>query len=212
MPDTTTNLGPDPLTPRPLIGAPRLGFLKNFITRPNIIVGDFTYYDDPAGPERFEENVLYHFDFIGDRLVIGKFSSIAAEPRFIMNGGNHPTDWLTTFPFPIFGHGWEVAQPPSWPNRGDTVVGNDVWIGYGVTVMPGVTIGDGAIVATKSVVTRDVPPYAIVGGNPASVIRYRFDEATIAKLLEIRWWDRDLEWITAHVKALCAGDVSALVG
>lgn len=203
--------GPDPGARFPLDGITRLGFLKNFVTRPTIVVGDYTYYDDPLGPQRFEENVLYHFDFTGDRLVIGKFCSIAAETRFIMNGGNHPTTWLTTFPFPVFGHGWERATPPAWPNRGDTVVGNDVWIGYAATIMPGVTIGDGAVVATKSVVTRDVPPYAIVGGNPATVIRYRFDEPTIAKLLDLRWWDRDIDWITANVGALCGGTIDDLV-
>lgn len=202
--------GPDPDARFPMPAAPRMGFLKNFITRPNIEVGDYTYYDDPAGPERFEEHVLYHFDFRGDRLIIGRFCSIAAEIRFIMNGGNHPTDWLTTFPFPVFGNGWEEAMPDSWPDRGDTVVGNDVWIGYGVTVMPGVAIGDGAIVATKSVVTKDVPPYAIVGGNPAEIIRYRFEEEDRARLLELAWWDWDREKITRNVKAICSGDIGAL--
>ncbi len=129
-----------------------------------------------------------------------------------MNGGNHPTEWLTTFPFPVFGSGWEAAMPDSWPDRGDTVVGNDVWIGYGVTVMPGVTIGDGAIVATKRVVAKDVPPYAIVGGNPAQVIRYRFEEDDRARLLALAWWDWDAEKITRNVKAICSGDIAALEG
>jgi virginiamycin A acetyltransferase len=202
--------GPSPDTRHPIAGVTRTGFLKPFITRPNIIVGDYTYYDDPAGAERFEEHVLYHFDFVGDRLIIGKFCSIAAEVRFIMNGGNHPTTWLTTYPFPVFGHGWEVATPTAWPMKGDTIVGNDVWIGYGAVVMPGVTIGDGAIVATTAVVTKDVPPYAIVGGNPAAVVRYRFDESTIARLLALRWWDWPVERITRSVQALCAGDLAAL--
>lgn len=205
-----TGHGPSPLARHPLVGSPRVAFLKQFITRSTIEVGDYTYYDDPEGAERFEEHVLYHFDFNGDRLIIGKFCSIAAEVRFIMNGGSHPTDWLTTYPFPIFGEGWEVATPTAWPNRGDTLVGNDVWIGYGATIMPGVSIGDGAIVATMSVVTKDVPPYAIVGGNPARVLRYRFDDATIARMLEIRWWDWDAERVTQNVRALCAGDVDAL--
>ena len=147
--------GPDPSTPFPLPEHPRVAYLKNHITRPNIVVGNYTYYDDPGGVENFEANVLYHFDFIGDRLVIGKFCSLAAGCRFVMNGGNHPTTWLTTYPFPAFGSGWEVAMPDRWPHHGDTVVGNDVWLGYGVLVMPGVTIGDGAIVASGSVVTRD---------------------------------------------------------
>jgi virginiamycin A acetyltransferase len=202
--------GPSPDVRFPLQGVERLGFLKNFVTRPNIEVGDFTYYDDPKGVERFEENVLYHFDFIGDRLIIGRFCSIAAETRFIMNGGNHATTWFTTFPFPIFGNGWEAAEPESWPNRGDTIVGNDVWIGYGATIMPGVNIGDGAIVATKAVVTKDVEPYAIVGGNPAAVIRYRFDELTRNALRDIAWWDWNIEKITRNVKAICAGDLAAL--
>ena len=202
--------GPSPSLRHPIAGALRVGFLKNFITRPNIEVGDYTYYDDPAGAERFEENVLYHFDFTGDRLVIGRFCSIAAETRFIMNGGNHATDWFTTFPFPVFGQGWEGAMPESWPNRGDTVVGHDVWIGYGATIMPGVSIGNGAIVATRAVVTKDVPDFAIVGGNPAEVIRYRFDEMVRGELSEIAWWDWDAEKITRNVRAICSGDLTAL--
>lgn len=202
--------GPSPALRHPIEGATRVGFLKNFVTRPNIEVGDYTYYDDPLGVERFEENVLYHFDFVGDRLIIGRFCSIAAETRFIMNGGNHATDWFTTFPFPVFGNGWEVAMPSAWPNRGDTVVGHDVWIGYGATIMPGVQIGNGAIVATGAVVTRDVEPFAIVGGNPAERIRYRFDGDTRARLTDIGWWDWDAEKITRHVAAICSGDLDAL--
>ena len=204
--------GPSPDDPYPIAGVTRTGFLKRFITRPNIVVGDYTYYDDPRGPEYFEANVLYHFEFNNDRLVIGKYCSIAAEVRFIMNGGNHPTDWLTTFPFPVFGHGWEAAMPDAWPARGDTVVGNDVWFGYAAMVMPGIRIGDGAIIAAGSVVTRDVPPYAIVGGNPAEIIRYRFDEATIARLCELKWWDWDPATVTRNAKALCRGDIDGLDG
>ncbi len=203
--------GPSPDTRHPIPGVTRTGFLRPFITRPNIIVGDYTYYDDPRGPEHFEEHVLYHFEFTGDQLVIGRYSSIAAEVRFIMNGGNHPITWLTTYPFPVFGNGWETPAPPAWPSRGDTVVGSDVWIGYGATIMPGVRIGDGAIVATGSVVTKDVPPYAIVGGNPAVLIRHRFDEATIARLLALRWWDWDPATVTRNVPALCSADLDALV-
>lgn len=202
--------GPSPNVRHPIEGVERTGFLKNFITRANIEVGDYSYYDDPQGVERFESNVLYHFDFIGDRLIIGRYCSIAAETRFIMNGGNHATDWFTTFPFPIFGEGWETAQPVAWPHRGDTVVGHDVWIGYGSTIMPGVTIGDGAVVATASVVTKDVAPYAVVGGNPAQLIRYRFDEATRRALSEIAWWNWDAEKVTRNVRAIYSGDLEAL--
>ena len=205
MPD-----GPSPETRYPIPGVTRTGFLRPFVTRPNIIVGDYTYFDDPRGPEHFEENVLYHFEFNHDRLVIGRYCSIAAEVRFIMNGGNHPTTWLTTYPFPIFGGGWESAMPSVWPARGDTVVGNDVWIGYGAIVMPGVRIGDGAIIATASVVTKDVPPYAIVGGNPASLLRYRFEERIIARLLAVRWWEWDAATVAKNVRALCSGDLDAL--
>ena len=203
--------GPTPDTRFPIPGVERSGFLRNFITRATIEVGDYTYYDDPAGPARFEENVLYHFDFIGDRLIIGRYCSIAAGTRFLMNGGNHPTTWGTTFPFPVFGKGWEVAMPAEWPNRGDTRVGNDVWIGYGATILPGVTIGDGAIIASCAVVTKDVPPYAIVGGNPAALLRYRFDESTIARLLALQWWDWPVERVTAHVKELCSSNITSLL-
>ena len=202
--------GPSPDTRFPIPGVSRTGFLRPFITRANIIVGDYTYYDDPRGPAAFESNVLYHFDFIGDRLVIGRFCSIGAEARFIMNGGNHPTDWITTYPFPAFGEGWEDAMPAQWPTRGDTVIGNDVWIGYGAIIMPAVHVGDGAIIGTGAVVTRSVPPYAIVGGNPAAVIRYRFESAVIDRLLALRWWDWDAATITARVRAICAGDVASL--
>lgn len=202
--------GPPPSALHPIDGVTRVGFLKNFITRPNIEVGDYTYYDDPKGVEQFELHVLYHFDFIGDRLSIGRFCSIAAETRFIMNGGNHATTWLTTYPFPIFGNGWEVATPESWPHRGDTVIGHDVWIGYGATIMPGITIGNGAIVAACAVVTKDVEPYAIVGGNPATRIRYRFDERTRQALQEIAWWNWDAAKITRNVRAICDGDLETL--
>ncbi|MGB3613707.1 MAG: CatB-related O-acetyltransferase, partial [Elainellaceae cyanobacterium] len=152
--------GPSPETKHPITGQTRLVYLKAVVTNPNILVGDYTYYDDADRPEDFERNVLYHFDFVGDKLIIGKFCCIASGVTFIMNGGNHRTDWFTNYPFPVFGQGWETAMPDSWPNKGDTVVGNDVWIGYGATVMPGVEIGDGAIVASQSVVTTSVAPFA----------------------------------------------------
>src|SRR4051812_2210904 len=178
----TAGHGPDPLDVHPMPGHPRVTYLKPYVTRPNIEVGDFTYYDDPTGADAFERNVLYHFDFVGDWLRIGRFCAIAAETKFIMNGSNHRTDGFSTYPFLIFGGDWagRFAEEADFPARGDTVIGNDVWIGYDALIMPGVTIGDGAIIAARSVVSRDVPPYAIVGGNPAQTIRQRFDDATIA--------------------------------
>lgn len=202
--------GPSPDTCYPIPSQTRLAFLKNIVKNPNIIVGDYTYYDDFEDPQNFERNVLYHFDFEGDRLIIGKFCSIASDVKFIMNGGNHRTDWFTNYPFPVFGNGWERAMPDSWPNKGDTVIGNDVWIGYGAMLMPGVQVGDGAIIATGSVVTRNVEPYAIVGGNPAALIRKRFDDAVIQELLQIRWWDWDIQTITRHLPAICSGDLAIL--
>lgn len=202
--------GPSPNTRYPIAGQTRLVYLKTILTNPNIIVGDYTYYDDFDNPENFERNVLYHFDFIGDKLIIGKFCSIASDVKFIMNGGNHRTDWFTNYPFPVFGHGWESAMPEEWPHKGDTVIGNDVWIGYGATLMPGVQIGDGAIIASQSVVTKSVEPYTVVGGNPAREIRKRFDPDTIQALLELQWWHWDIEKITRNLKAICGSDLEAL--
>ena len=202
--------GPSPDTKYPIDGQTRLVYLKTIVTNPNIIVGDYTYYDDFERPENFERNVLYHFDFIGDKLIIGKFCSIASDVKFIMNGGNHRTDWLTNYPFPIFGNGWEIAMPDEWPDKGDTVIGNDVWIGYRATLMPGVQVGDGAIIASQSVVTKSIAPYAVVGGNPAKEIRKRFDDEAIQALLDIRWWDWDIETITRNLKAICSSDIEAL--
>jgi len=205
-----TNDIPRADNPYPLANQTRTGFLKNHITRPNIQVGDYTYYDDPAGMHEFEKNVLYHFDFIGDRLIIGKFCSIATEVKFIMNGGNHRTDWLTNYPFPIFGGAWTAAMPENWPNKGDTIIGNDVWIGHGATLMPGIKVGDGAIIAAQAVVASNVDPYAVVGGNPAKLLRTRFDAPTIHQLLQLRWWDWPIEKITERVKEICSADVAAL--
>jgi virginiamycin A acetyltransferase len=195
-------------------GHPRVGFLKAFVNRPNIEVGEYTYYDDPRGPEGFVEHcVQHHYDLLGDRLVIGRFCAIATGAVFIMNGANHAMTGFSTYPFNIFGQGWE--QGFDWATiragfRGDTVVGNDVWIGQEATIMPGVRIGDGAIVAAKSVLTADVAPYAIVGGNPAREIRRRFSEDVIAELLAIRWWDWDAEKITRNLDAIRGADLAAL--
>ncbi len=189
----------------------RLCFLKNIITNPNIIVGDYTYYDDFEDVHNFEKNVKYLFDFTGDKLIIGKFCMIASDVTFIMNGGNHMTECISTFPFAIFGKDWSKAMDgKSYPTKGNTVIGNDVWIGYNATIMPGVTIGDGAIIATKSVVTSDVAPYAIVGGNPAKEIKRRFTDVEIEQLLAASWWDWPIEKITENIKLLTAMDVEAI--
>ncbi|SKB15141.1 Virginiamycin A acetyltransferase [Planktothrix sp. PCC 11201] len=210
FPQKIMNYGPSPQTRYPIPEQTRLVYLKTIIKNPNIIVGDYTYYDDFENPENFEKNVLYHFDFIGDQLIIGKFCAIASDVKFIMNGGNHRTDWLTNYPFPVFGNGWESAMPDAWPFKGNTVIGNDVWIGYGATIMPGINIGDGAIIGAQSVVTRDVLPYTIVGGNPAKEIRKRFEDSIIKELLNIRWWDWDIQKITRHLNAICGADIEAL--
>ncbi|MBD8563197.1 Vat family streptogramin A O-acetyltransferase [Oxalobacteraceae sp. CFBP 8763] len=204
--------GPSPDTMYPMDGFPQICFLKNATTRPNIEIGDFTYYDDPNGIENFENNVLYHFPFIGDRLIIGRFCAIARGVKFIMNGANHQMSGISTFPFFIFGNGWESARPAAGelPYKGDTIIGNDVWIGYDVLIMPGVTIGDGAIIAARSVVTTDVPPYTVVSGNPAQVVRRRFDADSVRRLQSIGWWTRSPAWITKHLNEIRAGDIDAL--
>jgi virginiamycin A acetyltransferase len=203
--------GPNPTTLFPLAGTNRLCFLKNLIKNPNILVGEYTYYDDFEDVGNFEKNVNYLFEFTGDKLIIGKFCMIASGVEFIMNGANHLADSISSYPFAIFGNGWEQAmEDKTYPMRGDTVIGNDVWIGYKATLMPGIKVGDGAIIATKSVVTKDVEPYSIVGGNPARFIRKRFDDITIQKLLEIQWWNWPPEKITRHVADLTGKDVSVL--
>lgn len=204
--------GPNPDTTYPMEGFPQICFLKNVITRPNIEIGDFTYYDDPDGVDNFEKNVLYHFPFIGDRLIIGKFCAIARGVKFIMNGANHEMNGISTFPFFIFGNGWEVERPAAdeLPYKGDTIIGNDVWIGYDVLIMPGVTIGDGAIIAARSVVTTNVLPYTIVGGNPAQIVRRRFDEDSVRRLQSIAWWNRSALWISKHLNQIRAGDIETL--
>ena len=196
----------------PLPNYDRLCFLKNIIKNPNIIVGDYTYYDDFEDVQNFEKNVKYLFDFIGDKLVIGKFCMIASDVTFIMNGANHLTDAISTYPFAIFGNGWENAmEGKTYPSKGDTIIGNDVWIGHKVTIMPGVNIGDGAIIATGAVVTKDVAPYSIVGGNPAKELKKRFPEEEISQLLEIKWWDWEIDRITRNVQFLTARRLDQLV-
>ncbi|MBP93256.1 MAG: chloramphenicol acetyltransferase [Flavobacteriaceae bacterium] len=189
-----------------------LCFLKNIVKNPNIIVGDYTYYDDFENVENFEKNVKYHFDFVGDKLIIGKFCMIASDVKFIMNGANHLTDSLSTYPFAIFGNGWEHAmEGKTYPQKGDINIGNDVWIGYNATLMAGVTIGDGAIIAANSTVTKDVEPYSIIGGNPAKEIRKRFSEEVITKLLKLQWWDWDIEKITKNIQNLTDNKIEKLI-
>jgi len=204
--------GPDKNIKYPLQNYNRLCFLKNVVKNPNIIVGDYTYYDDFEDVQNFEKNVKYHFDFVGDKLIIGKFCMIASDVKFIMNGANHLTNALTTYPFAIFGKGWENAMDgKSYPQKGDIIIGNDVWIGYNATIMAGVNIGDGAIIATNSTVIKDVEPYAIVGGNPATQIKKRFPDETISKLLEQEWWNWDIEKITANLHHLTGTDIEKLI-
>lgn len=206
-------IGPDPRGLHPMEGFPEICFLRNTVTNPQIEIGEYTYYHDPDRPEDFErENVLYLFPFIGDRLIIGRFCAIARDVRFIMNGANHRMSGFSTYPFDIFANGWERVKPTldQLPFRGDTVVGNDVWFGYEAVVMPGVRIGDGAIVAARSVVTADVEPYTIVGGNPARPLRRRFADDVVAELLAIRWWDWPIERVTRHLEAIVGADLDAL--
>ena len=198
---------PDALYPIP--GVTRTIFLKNIIKSPQIEVGDYTYYDDPTDIYNFERNVLYLFEFMKDKLIIGKFCQLATGVRFIMNGSNHAMDGVSTYPFKVFGGAWSNA----WMNvisKGDTVIGNDVWIGNSATLMQGVKIGDGAIIGTNSLVTKDVEPYTIVGGNPAKVIRKRFDDETIQFLLKLKWWNWSVEKITENLTSITSGDIEAL--
>jgi virginiamycin A acetyltransferase len=202
--------GPDKEKLFPLEHYDRLCFLKNIITNPNIIVGDYTYYDDFEDVHNFEKNVKYLFDFNQDRLIIGKFCMIASDVKFIMNGGNHLTDAISSYPFAIFGNGWEHAmENRAYPQKGDIEIGNDVWIGYHATILAGITIGDGAIVAANATVVKDVAPYSIVGGNPAYEIKKRFADDKIAALLNMKWWDWDIDKITRNVQYLTGDDLSA---
>lgn len=203
---------PNKDTKFPLANYNRLCFLKNIIKNPNIIVGNYTYYDDFENVDNFEKNVRYHFDFVSDKLIIGKFCMIASDVTFIMNGANHLTDAVSSYPFAIFGGDWANAmEGKTYPTKGNTIIGNDVWIGYGATIMPGVQIGDGAIIASKSTVTKNVAPYTIVGGNPAKEIRKRFSDEEIAQLLETKWWNWDIEKITCNVQNLTDTDINKLV-
>jgi virginiamycin A acetyltransferase len=205
-------IGPNPDTLYPIKDYDKLVFLKNFVKASNISIGDYTYFDDRRnGPENFEEyNVLYNYDFSKVKLVIGKFCAIAAETRFIMTG-DHKLDAISTYPFPIFGQGWEAAfNVFDLPVKGDIIVGHDVWFGYDSMVMNGVNIGNGAIIAARAVVVKDVPAYSIVAGNPAKVVKMRFDEKTIDRLQKIAWWHWNIEKINQHLKLICHLNVDEL--
>lgn len=200
----------------PRTGDKETVYLKNVITDPNIEVGDYTMYNDCVhNPRNFEKNnVLYHYPINGDKLRIGKFCSIARGAKFLFTGANHTMQSVSTYPFPIFFEEWGLDVKDirsAWDNKGDIVIGNDVWISYEALVLSGVTIGDGAIIGTRAVVTKNVPPYTIVGGIPAKPIRKRFDDATIAKLQALRWWDWDKEKIRRNIPAIQPGDIAALV-
>ena len=195
----------------PIDGQGRVVFLRPLVRSPRIDVGEYTYYDSPDDPTAFERDaVLYAFG--PERLVIGRFCAIAAEVRFLMPGANHADLGPSTYPFGVFGAGWADTMDlvMSAPSRGDTVVGHDVWLGYSALVLPGVRIGHGAVVAAASVVARDVPPYAIVAGNPARVIRSRFPEEAVARLLRAAWWDWPIDLITEHARTIMAGTAADL--
>ncbi|RDJ26789.1 antibiotic acetyltransferase [Bosea caraganae] len=203
---------PDPLTRHPIPGWKGTAFLKAIVDHPLIEVGDYSYYDDSRGPEHFVARcVRYHFDFVGDRLIIGKFVAIAQAAQFIMNGANHPMGGFSTFPFAMFGMaGAPPLTPETLSHRGDTVIGNDVWIGREAVIMPGVTVGDGAIIGTRAQVSRDVPPYAVVVGNPGKVVKLRFPPEIVAELLAIRWWDWEPEKIARNLSVIASVDIDAL--
>ena len=195
---------PDPNTIHPIAGYENEIYVKPTVTNPNIIVGDFTYIAD----SEFESHVTHLYEWNGDRLVIGKFCQIAAGVEFVMNGANHQMNAVSTFPFYTF-EGWDM-EPPSpedLPLKGDTVIGNDVWIGQNAVILPGVLIGDGAIIGANSVVGSNVDPYTIVVGNPAKVLRKRFDDELIDLLLAFKWWDRGIEEINALIPLLTCSDL-----
>lgn len=197
----------DKAFPNPAI--PSLCFIKNVVKNPRIIVGDYTYYDDVDGADKFEEHVTHFYEFIGDRLIIGNFCAIAKGITFIMNGANHQMDCATTYPFYIMGGTWGSAIAPvkdELPLKGDTVIGNDVWIGQNATIMPGVHIGNGAIIGTNATVASDILPYCIAVGNPAKVIRKRFDEETISLLEQLQWWNKSVDEINTLIPILTTSD------
>ena len=211
----TRKNGPDPDALHPMEHAPQVAFLEPLSKgKRNVKVGRFTYYDDDDAPETFfERNVRYHFEFVGDRLVIGPFCAIAKGATFIMNGANHQMTGFSTFPFAIFQNGWEKDfDIESWGEtvRGNTKVGADVWIGTNAVIMPGVKIGNGAIIGSHAVVAKNVRPYSVVVGNPAREVKRRLDDATIAELQDIAWWDWPVEKITQNLTAIRSADINLL--
>lgn len=186
-------------------------FVKHVVQAPNISIGDYTYYDDRDNPTGFEQNnILFNYPEFGDRLIIGKFCQIASGAKFIMGPANHRISSVTTYPFSVFGGRWSEQTPPhlsQLPFKGDIVVGNDVWIGRESVIMPGVKIGDGSIIGAYAVVTRDVPPYCVVGGNPARFIKKRFHDELIQILLELKWWDFPEEKLVEFLPLLCGPDL-----
>lgn len=198
---------PDPNVLHPIEGYENEIYVKPSVRNPNIVVGDFTYIAD----SEFEKHVTHLYDWNGDRLVIGKFCQIASGVEFVMNGANHQMNAVSTFPFYTL-EGWNATPPaPSdLPLKGDTVIGNDVWIGQNAVILPGVHIGDGAIIGANSVVGSDVPPYAVAVGNPSKTIRKRFDDELIALLLRFRWWDRSVEEIDRLIPLLTDGDLETV--
>lgn len=199
----------------PRTGDKQIIYLKSVITDPGITVGEYTMYNDFVhDPVLFEKNnVLYHYPINKDKLIIGKFCSIACGAKFLFNSANHTFRSLSTYPFPLFFEEWGLDKKnvtDSWDNKGDIVIGNDVWIGYEAVVMAGVTIGDGAVIGARAVVTKDVLPYTIVGGIPAKPIRKRFSEETISALLALKWWDWPKEKIAQKIEAIQSGCVEEL--
>lgn len=185
-------------------------YLKDIITNPQIIIGEYTMYNDFVNdPRDFEKNnVLYHYPINHDKLIIGKFCSIACGARFLFNSANHTMNSLSTYPFPLFFEEWGLKQnevTKAWDNKGDIVIGNDVWIGYEAVIMAGVTVGDGAVIGSRAVVTKDIPPYTVVGGIPAKVIKERFSKEIIDALLQIKWWDWTVEKIAQNIEAIQNG-------
>ena len=205
-------MAPDPMALHPVAGHQRVVFLKPLVSNPNIEVGDYSYYDDPDDPLAFERDaVLYAFG--PERLIIGRYCAIASGVRFLLPGANHADRGPSTFPFGIFGPPWAERTMDlvmSAQSRGDTVIGNDVWLGYQALVLPGVTVGHGAVVAAASVVAADVPPYTVVAGNPARPVRRRYEQEDVARLLRAGWWDWPVELVTEHARLIMAGEPAEL--